>query len=188
MNLERPSNPRGTLWASPSPLKLGADVCRCVPKGASAGPRRGGDDIMPQCAKERSPPATRHSAAVVVVVIHSTLGKRNHTQALGPQPHALSLRLSRHHRAPARPARGRGRRAHERLPGRVGRVAGRAPPGPLWGSRGGGTFSPRRTGSTVSRVTDTPNGMPFVEESLEWQGSTEVLARTDGAWGSRKIL
>ena len=30
-------------------------------------------------------------------------------------------------------------------------------------------------GKHVTRVTDTPNGMPFVEESLDWQGSTEAL-------------
>lgn len=58
----------------------------------------------------------------------------------------------------------------------------------LCGAVAAGDILTTPDGKHVSRVTHTPNGMPFVEESLEWQGSTEVLARTDGAWGSRKIL
>ena len=46
-------------------------------------------------------------------------------------------------------------------------------------------------GKHVSRVADTPNGRPFVEESLDWQGSTEALvpsAAPPSADSARRLL
>ena len=61
----------------------------------------------------------------------------------------------------------------------------------LCGAVAAGDIFTTPDGKHASRVTGTPNGMPFVEESLDWQGSTEALVPSDAppsAGGTRRLL
>ena len=61
----------------------------------------------------------------------------------------------------------------------------------LGGAVAAGDILTTLDGKHVSRVADTPNGRPFVEESLDWQGSTEALvpsAAPPSADSARRLL